>query len=190
MRKPKILRLKEAYSLDDLDTALEYQYTVAGKSLRDLADYVNTEVARYIFQDTPYSGEYVYRTLTDEAVSKQERLELKKRLQADGFDLEEIQSEWVSHVPVKTHLNNELDIDTSREQTERSPEEAIDDIRGLLSKEQSIIEELLKTVEGVDVSEWDVHFGIRLIRKESGESVWLLDHLAEMAEPSEHEESR
>jgi hypothetical protein len=185
MRKLKIQKLIEKYGLDELDSELERQYITEDKSLRDLADHINILIARQFFEDEPFSGEYVYRALNDPAdISKQEQTDLRKRLREEDIPIEELERDWVGHMPVKSYLNRVLDIDTSRERTTRSPEKALSDIRRTVDYQESVIREILVGVEGVDLANWDLHTDHRLIKSDTGESIRLERYLQDLDDNS------
>ncbi|AOW79409.1 hypothetical protein HTSR_0207 [Halodesulfurarchaeum formicicum] len=183
MARLKIQRLVEKYDLDHLDEEFVRRYTVEDQSLRDLADYLNVEITRRYFEGEPFAGEYVYRVLSEsESVSKRAETDLRKRLRAAEIDMEELQRDWVTHVPVKSYLNRILDIDTTSEPPDRDPEAVLADVRGAVSHQESIVESLLERIDELDLDAWDLHTELRLIRTDTGESVRLADRLQDLAE--------
>lgn len=185
MRKLKIQKIIEKYGLEGLDSELKRLYIAEDKSLRDLADYINITITREFFEDKPFSGEYVYRAITNsDDVSKQEQTDLRKRLREEDIPIEELERDWVGHMPVKSYLNRVLDIDTSRERTTRRPEKAVSDIRRTVDYHESVIQEILAGVDGIDLANWDIHTDQRLIKSDTGESIRIERYLQDLDEDS------
>ncbi|MDR5655957.1 hypothetical protein RH831_02005 [Halodesulfurarchaeum sp. HSR-GB] len=181
MRKLKLQRLKEEYDLEGLDDELKHQYENQNKALRDLAAYVNIEIARQFFQDKPFSPEHVYRVLNEpDEFSKRTETELRKRLSEEGIDIDELRKDWVEHMTVRSYLNRVLNIDTSRQRQSRTHNEVLTDIRGVLNQEESIIAEILETVDDFDGEKWDIHTDLRLINDKTGESIRVEDYFREL----------
>jgi len=57
----------------------------------------------------------VYETLTGDDVSPEKRADLTDQLEFVGIDVERVLEDFVSHQTIKHHLNDCLEIDTSRE---------------------------------------------------------------------------
>lgn len=185
MRKLKIQKLIDKYEFDGLESELRRKYVEEDQSLRDLAEYMNIMIARKFFNNKPFSGEHVYRVFNkSEQVSKQEQSDLRRRLQEEEIDFEELEQDWVGHMPVKSFLNRVLEIDTSRERNSRSPEKAITDIRRLVDYQESVIREILAGVNEFSLESWNLHTDHRLIDADTGESVRLENYLQELDEDS------
>lgn len=170
----KLAKLIEQYELTEMDDRLRFKYEVDGDSLRSLAHFVNTEITKARLGDSPFSPEHVYRTLRDpdDTASKSDQSDLRRRLRLNDVDVESLERDWVSHMSVRSYLQKDLDIDTEREtKGPLDPAETLDRIRGLREREENIIWENLRATEGVDGSKWDLHQDLRLINKETGESV-------------------
>lgn len=176
MAKLKIERLKEKYNLDAIDTELRSKYVNEGLSLRDLADFLNIRISKKFFEGMPFSGEHVYNVHNGN-VSKETELELQRRMAEEGIEINELKSDWVGHMPVRSYLNRELGIDTSRQKKHHSPEEIHNNIRGLKRQQESIVQENLRLLSGFEGDNWDIHIEIRLIDRETAESIRLEEYL-------------
>lgn len=184
MAKLKIARLKEKYDLDKIDEELRSKYSTDGLSLRDLADFFNIKISKKFFEGMPFSGEYVYQVYNEDA-PKETELELQRRIAEEGIDIDSLKSDWVGHMPVRSYLNRELEIDTSRQKKNHSPEDILKNIRGLIRQQESIIQENLRLLEEFDINNWDIHSEIRLIETKTGESVRLEEYLQKQARKDE-----
>jgi len=113
----KLGRVSDEYEFDGLDAELVTAWTGDGEpsSLRDLAALVNTRLVRAAMTaaaDTPLDGEpaNVYRLLTDDDVSSGVRVDARNRLEARGVDVDALESRFVSHQTVHTHLTDCLGV--------------------------------------------------------------------------------
>lgn len=126
----KIGQTMEKYGLDGLSNELVYKRNEKGASLRDLAEFINKRVLRTrLQQDVQLSDDLlsvlpgddfvdtVYTTLTGDDVPSDKRARLRTRLSQQGLDLEELQDDWVTHPTVNKHLNECLNIETSKTAT-------------------------------------------------------------------------
>ena len=184
----KVGRIKEKYDLADLDETLRDRYAGGDTSLRDLADYVNRRITEAFLDDGSYPSNYVYAVLGgDEDVSAAERNDLRRRLRADGYDLDALRSDWVSHMAVRTYLQSDLDVDTKRQRARsRDPLATLEKIRGLVNRDEQIVEEALKVTDGVDVEDLSVHADVYVMDETTGETErieqFLHDLVAERGE--------
>ena len=176
----KIARLVDRHGLSDLDSQLAVRYEDDGDSLRDLAAFVNVEVTKAFLVDLPFSPEAVYRTLAnpDGTSSKRDQSDLRRRLRTHDVDVAELESEWVTHMTVRSYLQRHLGMNTERNtQAPLDPAITLDRLRGLLEREREIIRRSVDATEGVDGDRWDIHQEVRLIDRETGESHYLREFL-------------
>ncbi|MDR5657753.1 hypothetical protein RH831_11260 [Halodesulfurarchaeum sp. HSR-GB] len=188
MPQLKLQRLKEKYQIPGLDAELREAYVIEDDSLRDVADYINIEITRQFLEGEPFESEIVYRVYNHpEDVAKQTEVGLKKRIQNHGIDIDVLKDNWVGHLAVKSYLNKVLDIDTSRNVEDKEPEEALSKINGLVDYQESLMNRHLAKVRGFDYDQWELHTDVRLINSNTGESVRLQDHFADLQEELEEE---
>jgi hypothetical protein len=153
-RRPssKVARLIETY---DLGTAfgaeLEARWTADGprrKSLRDLATLFNHRLLEAALADAGTStvdGEVanLYRLLTDEDVSSGMRMEARARLERDGVDVDELESDFVTYQAIRTYLANyrgaEYDGTTDGDRVDRT----VETVQRLRSRIVTVVEESL-----------------------------------------------
>lgn len=124
----KIGRNIDRYGLAGLNEDLQYRRSEEDASLRTLADYINKRILEAALSETgtgltnvAYGAvsmddalEAVYENLTSDEVPADREARVRKRFEQTGVDIEEIESHWVTHPTVRTHLNDCLDIDTAR----------------------------------------------------------------------------
>lgn len=125
----KVGRSIERYGLGALDTELVRRRREEDASLRDLADYTNRrilaaalEASAVDLQDTLYGAvddddaiDVLYDVLADDETPTERVARVRTRLVQQGVDVEAIQSDWVTHTTVRSHLRECLEVDTSRE---------------------------------------------------------------------------
>ncbi|MFP8954865.1 rod-determining factor RdfA [Natrialbaceae archaeon A-arb3/5] len=113
----KVGRTIAVYDLYDFNDELKRRKE-SGSSLRSLAEFMNTRVVERALEEAAVDivGDPVdiYEKLTSDEVRSSQRKELESKLQQQGVDIEQLQSDFVSHQTMKWHLNDCLDIDTSR----------------------------------------------------------------------------
>jgi hypothetical protein len=114
----KLGRNAREYGLDTLDTDLLARRE-EGESLRSLARYVNVRLlnARLLSADVDVVGdaESVYEVLEGEDIAPERRADVQDRLTYAGIDIDSLRKDYVSHQTVRAHLNDCLDVDTSRQ---------------------------------------------------------------------------
>lgn len=115
----KLDRVARRRGLTDIDRRLRQRWA-DGESLRDLETVFNTAVLRSAMGDAgmePLDGEAanLYRLLTDDAVNPGERIDAESRLRRAGVDPDAVVDDFVSYGTVRTHLNDCLGMETSRE---------------------------------------------------------------------------
>lgn len=117
-RKYKVGKVLSKYELADLHDRLPSLWLgEAGEevSLRDLAERINVAVVRSALEQSgedPLDGEAenVYRLLTGDTVSAGVRIQQQNRLERAGIDIDELESDFVTHQAVYTYLTKGLDV--------------------------------------------------------------------------------
>lgn len=139
-RRSKVSRLIDEYGLDGLGERLERRWTADGTeraSLRELADEFNRRLLEAVLREAgsqPLDGEVAntYRLLTDDDVSSGDRTRVRRQLERDGVDVEQLRDEFVSYQAVRTYLKNERNASYERAETDRveAAKDTIDQLRG------------------------------------------------------------
>jgi len=112
----KVGRLIEKYGLGNAGAELELRWTRQEDrwSLRDLADWFNRQVLEQAMADAgiqTVDGEVQnnYRLLTDDGVSEGDRIQLQRRLEQNGFDVEDVLDDFVTYQAIRTYLKDVRD---------------------------------------------------------------------------------
>lgn len=150
----KVDRVAERRGLSGLDDRLRRR-RADGESLRDLAHVHNRAVLGAAMRAAgmdPLDGEVanLHRLLTDEAVSSGERVDAEARLRRNGVDPAAVRDDFVSHATIRTHLNDCLDVSTSRERAP-SVDNARTTVLKLLSRTESVARRTVERLADRDV---------------------------------------
>lgn len=113
----------QKYDLGDLDDELVRKYRDDDYSLRDLETEVNVAFTRAALDAADTHGinaspEKIVRILhSGDDISRREEARLETQLQQAGVDVDELRKDYLSYRTVKNHLNDCLEVDTSRTET-------------------------------------------------------------------------
>jgi hypothetical protein len=165
----KVGRLVETYDLDGLHEDLVVRWRGEGRdqhSLRDLETHVNQQVLRAALEASgidPLDGEVAnfHRLLADDNASEGARTETRARLAHDGVDVDQVESDFVSHQTIHTHLRDCLDV--SHDPAEQAPSErrtqVSDTISALQRRTETVTEgslERLRDANALALAGFDV----------------------------------
>lgn len=177
-RRSKVARLLEAYELDGLGAELERAWTADGedrRSLRELSVEFNTALLERAFDDAGVQSldgevENVYRLLTDDSVSAADRTRVRRRLERDGVDVDDLLDDFVSYQAIRTYLRNHRGAEPSTEETDRvaSADRTIQQLRSRLT---AVAAERVEQLDGngeIDVGDADVLVDVRVVCGECG----------------------
>lgn len=114
----KVTRVTEAYQLRGIDYELRRRYENADATLHELADYINdriTAVTLDAIDNPPDTEPSTVRAALqgEETIPATRRDDLRATL-AGQLDIELLTGAYVSHETVRRHLNEHLDVSTSR----------------------------------------------------------------------------
>lgn len=186
----KVGRGIEAFELSEANDELAARWRGDGRdrqSLRELATYFNRELLRAAMDragTTPLDGEVenVYRLLTDDDVSSGVRTQTRRRLADAGVPVEEVESQFVSHQTIHTHLTDCLDV--SRSDREADPAERRradrDRIRALQTRTEVVTAdtvERLREADALDLGAFDVLVDVTVLCGECGAQYDVADLL-------------
>jgi len=122
----KVGRVLRKHALEDFHDDLEARWLGQGnreeRSLRELADELNTAILRSAMAEAgtdPLEGEVenAYRLLTDDDVTAGVRTQQRNRLEQQGLDVEELETDFVTHQAVYNYLRKVLDV--SKEENDK-----------------------------------------------------------------------
>lgn len=147
----KIGRKADKYGLGNLDREISARRT-DGMSLRDLAEFVNIQITEEAINaaDADIAGDAasVYEALDEDGVIER-RVQLQDQFATVGIEIEELEDDYVSYQTVRHHLQDCLEMDTSRQGIE-SVAEGREVINWARNRDQEIIERTLNRLRRVD----------------------------------------
>lgn len=155
----KVARLIDNYDLgEEFGDRLQRLWTADGDhrmSLRDLAGLFNERVLEAAMTNAgmrPIDGEIenLYRLLTADEVSSGNRTEARQRLEENGIDTDELESDFVSYQAVRSYLQEYRDATYDRDRGPDRPEKAVQTIHRLQSRTQSVTEKTLNQLDSAD----------------------------------------
>ncbi|KTG26887.1 rod-determining factor RdfA [Haloferax profundi] len=133
----KVGRLIESHGLDGLGEELENRWTADedADSLRTLADVFNHELLKAETTDAGLDlldGEIstFYDALVDDEATGAERTRVRGRLERAGIDVDNLQTNFVSHQAIHTYLTSYRG--ASKERKRSDPTERVQRLRGRL----------------------------------------------------------
>jgi len=164
----KVGRKAEAYSLDDLNTELETRYVAEDASLRDIADYINTCIieSRLRDVDADITGDpaSIYTALISDDVSAERRATIHDQLVFANINIDQLNSDFVSHQTARAHLRECMDVDTSRSGVDNR-DDALDLIKWARERDSEIIERVVQRLRRIDelhLGNYDVSHSVRI----------------------------
>jgi len=112
-RRSKVARLIDDYDLQGLGAELGQLWTAEEdrKSLRALASYFNRQLLERALEETDVQYldgeiENTYRLLTDDDVSSAESTRVRRRLERDGVNVDELEKDFVTYQAIRSYLKD------------------------------------------------------------------------------------
>lgn len=110
----KVARLIAEYELTDIATELEYAWEATGdahRSLRDLADDFNKRLLEQYLTETGQQTlereiETLYTLLTADDVSEGDRIRVRRQLEQQGINVDQLVDEFVSYQTMRRYLKD------------------------------------------------------------------------------------
>ncbi|MFW5905857.1 MAG: rod-determining factor RdfA [archaeon] len=147
-RKPKVARMIEKYDLSDMEQFLRERYMgieAEQHSLRQLARSFNEEILKSAMVsagmdvvDTEVKT--LYDLLTDEESDAGEISVVRTRLEQHGLDPDEIMNDFVSHMAIRSYLQEYLEL--SRPDSEATAEEKVRSAKSTIGRVKSRSEKI------------------------------------------------
>jgi len=154
----KVARLIAAYDLgDSFGDELERLWTAEGqerRSLRDLADRFNRSLLESAMAEAGAStvgGEVdnLYRLLTDDDVSSGMRTEARSRLEREGVDVDQLETDFVTYQAIRSYLTDYRDATYERSDG-RQVDTVLDTVGRLRARLRSVTEDRLERLRDTD----------------------------------------
>jgi len=188
-RSSKVARLIDQYGLQGIGPQLEELWTTDDpdrrRSLRSLADFFNRQLLKQELERTDMQTldgevENTYRLLTDESVSRANHTRVRRQLEREGIDVDQLQDDFVSYQSIRTYLtkyrnatyDNETDPVTSTTEM----------IQRLQSRVSNVVETkiaALKDSGAVSLDEFQVIVDIRVICENCGAQKDVISFLSD-----------
>lgn len=151
-RQTKVERVIDEYDLESWGDRLEAKWVGDGTertSLRDLAAEFNRAVLRAAVRDAGGSMvesdiETLYRTLTDDDVSRSETVRKRRELERTGVDIDAVRSDFVTHQTIYTYLTNVRDASLPEADTDDRLERKTETVQRLAGRTQVVTESTLE----------------------------------------------
>jgi hypothetical protein len=166
-RRTKIERLLAEYDMAGFGAELERYWTGEAAeeySLRELADLFNRRLLRTAMREANMAaidGEVAnyYRLLTDDDVSAGQRTEARSRLERAGIDVDDLETDFVSHQAVHTYLTERRGAVHQPATPEERIENNVATLRRLENRVETVAENVVSSSRDaglLDVDEFDV----------------------------------
>jgi len=188
-RSSKVARLIDQYGLQGIGPQLEELWTTDDpdrrRSLRSLADFFNRQLLKQELERTDMQTldgevENTYRLLTDESVSRANQTRVRRQLEREGIDVDQLQGDFVSYQSIRTYLTKyrnatyDNDTDPVTSTTEM--------IQRLQSRVSNVVETkiaALKDSGAVSLDEFQVIVDIRVICENCGAQKDVISFLSD-----------
>lgn len=150
----KVARLIDEYDLNGLGAELEARWTRDDDrmSLRDLADFFNKRLLEQTLTDAGMNAvesniETSYEHLTNDDVSTGVRTDTRNRLEQNGVDVEQLETDFVTYQAIRSFLKEWRDAEYQNPSDEEKLEKDLEAIQRLLTRTYSIIDDRLSKLE-------------------------------------------
>lgn len=179
----KVGRVADRYDLAGIDEELANRWLGVGderRSLRDLETHFNRSVLRAAMREQNMDVldgevENLYRLLRSDDTSAGVRTQTRRRLTRGGVDVEQLQSDFVSHQTVYTHLTDCLGVSREDEDDDADPvEDARATVFALQNRTVTVTDEIVQRLRAngdVDVGEFDVFVDVSVTCNDCGQHV-------------------
>lgn len=168
----KVERVAQTYELDSIGDELVEKWTreTDAASLRELATYFNERVLQAAMKEAgmdPLDGEVTntYRLLSNEDVSSGVRTETRKRLEQNGVDIAQVESDFVTYQAVRSYLQDGRGVRYQTPTDEERIKSVDDTLQQLQSRTTNVTEEKLnqlRNTERINLGQFRVLLDLRV----------------------------
>ena len=155
-RRSKVARLIDKYDLQGLGAELEQLWTAKEdrKSLRELATDFNQQILQRALEESNVQYldgevENTYRLLTDDQVSSAESTRVQRRLERDGVDVDELESDFVTYQAIRSYLKDHRGAEYTPSETDPLERE-VTNVQKLRGRMVSVTEGKLEQLQAND----------------------------------------
>ena len=186
----KVARLLSEYGLEGFGEELEDRWTGDGverTSLRDLADHFNKRLLERALIDAGMSAldsdvSTMYRDLTDDDVSTGVRTDTRTRLDSNGVDVDDLESDFVSYQAIRSYLTEYRGAEYRRLSDEEKVEKDLESIQRLMTRTLSVTEERIEklTQTGrIDADGFEILLDVQVLCESCGRQYSVSEFLDE-----------
>ena len=186
----KVARLLSEYGLEGFGEELEDRWTGDGverTSLRDLADHFNKRLLERALIDAGMSAldsdvSTTYRDLTDDDVSTGVRTDTRTRLDSNGIDVDDLESDFVSYQAIRSYLTEYRGAEYRRLSDEEKVEKDLESIQRLMTRTLSVTEERIEklTQTGrIDADGFEILLDVQVLCESCGRQYSVSEFLDE-----------
>jgi hypothetical protein len=187
--KYKVGNIIETYSLEDMGADLESRWLGEGaesQSLRELADYFNRSVLRKTLKENGWQAldrevENIYETLTNDDLSSGEKMEIRRSLEHEGVDIDQLKQDFVTHQAIHSYLTKGRGADKEYTPTDRV-ESVRKSIQRLKSRLTAVTESSLSRLRDTDtitLGDFDVLVDLSVVCSDCGKHMSISELLEE-----------
>lgn len=154
----KIDRVTTEYELSEEDSRLVEEWQI-GKSVRKLTEQLNkdiieAELAAANLGQLEWSRSPVYEALHTDELDNAEEIEIRRKLDRAGIDVEELSFALVSHQTVYRHLTQCLDVSKDDGQTpDERREKARNTVYALQQRTEIVTAKTVKSLQSAGVTD-------------------------------------
>lgn len=185
----KVARLIETYGFDEtFGDELEALWTADGpqrKSLRNLADLFNRRLLEAALTEAGVStvdGEVanLYRLLTADDVSSGMRTEARNRLERNGVDVDELDSDFVTYQAIRSYLTDYRGAEYEGTGDTDRVENVLDTVQRLRSRLDSVVQgslDRLRSTDQLTLGEFRLFVDVDVLCEECGAQYGVVELL-------------
>lgn len=178
-RRTKVERVIDEYGLEEWGPRLEAEWIgeeTERRSLRDLAAAFNRALLRAALESagesvTDVDVDHLYRTLTDDDVSRSDAVRKRRELERAGVDVEAVQSDFVTHQAIHTYLTSVRDATLPDAESTDRLERKRSTIERLAGRTQVVTDATLEELVGADRltdRDYEVFVNVRVVCQQCG----------------------
>jgi len=177
-RSSKVARLIEQYGLQGIGPQLEELWTTDDpdrrRSLRSLADFFNRQLLKQEMEQADMQTldgeiENTFRLLTDDSVSRANQTRVRRRLEREGIDVDQLKNDFVSYQSMRTYLTKYRDATYDNDTDPVASTKKM--IQRLQSRVSNVVETKIATLKesgAVSVDDFQIIVDIRVICERCG----------------------
>lgn len=168
----KVPHVAARYGIEAIEDELAELWTQEDDpmSLRDLAGYFNRRLLRAAMESAemqPLEGEVenTYQLLTDEDVSSGVYTETRRKLESNGVDVDQVESDFVSYQAVRTYLRDGRNVERERDTDAERIESVAESIMQLQNRTIAVTAEKLDQLDRtdrIDLGDFQVFLDVRV----------------------------